>query len=212
MNQTASTMETPAPVLYFIQDSRGNVGNNLMFWGIDGKGYTSDLRKAGQYTEKEAWAQHHSRISDIPWPVDYVLARQVEEVDMQHVREEEAQRASGADGYYVEAEPRRYAGNSLIFEAASGRDTSRRDQAKLLKEGLAVRRLWPASYLAEKWRPVANEADMDLKHALGEAFSDIVVPKPPERERYRCVGCGIFMSLNQFWDGACTRCHTDNRP
>ncbi len=58
--------------LFYLQDSRQIVGNDMMFWAWHGRGYTSDLRKAHVYTKEEAEQQHRSRPSDVPWPKDYI--------------------------------------------------------------------------------------------------------------------------------------------
>jgi hypothetical protein len=38
--------------LYYIQN--GYVGNAILWWGVDSKGYTTDITKAGKYTKEEA--------------------------------------------------------------------------------------------------------------------------------------------------------------
>jgi len=53
--------------LYYVQDSRDFVGNSMLWWAIDGKGYTTDIAKAGRYTHKPT-----DRNTDILWPVEYI--------------------------------------------------------------------------------------------------------------------------------------------
>lgn len=81
--------------LFYLQDSRSYVGNDMLFWGKDGNGYTTDLRKAEVYTREEAQAQHDSRPSDIPWPKDYIDAKTRPACDMQYVRRDEALDGTG---------------------------------------------------------------------------------------------------------------------
>jgi hypothetical protein len=83
--------------LFYLQDSRTYVGNDMLFWAIDGKGYTTDLRKAQVYTKDEAVAQHRRRETDIPWPKDYIDARTRPAVDMQHVKRAEALAGTGIE-------------------------------------------------------------------------------------------------------------------
>jgi hypothetical protein len=83
--------------LFYLQDSRSYVGNDMLFWAIDGKGYTTDLRKAQVYTKDEAVAQHRRRETDIPWPKDYIDARTRPAVDMQHVKRAEALAGTGIE-------------------------------------------------------------------------------------------------------------------
>jgi len=58
--------------LYYIQDSRGFHHNALIWWGIDGGGYTSDIQRAGKYGREEAARIVNGRDSDIAWPCDYI--------------------------------------------------------------------------------------------------------------------------------------------
>ena len=63
--------------LYFVQDARGCVGNCGSWWAPKGAGYVCSIDEAGQYTGAEV---RHMRESDVPWPVEYVLARTVRHV------------------------------------------------------------------------------------------------------------------------------------
>ncbi len=80
---------------YYIQDSRGYVGNDMLFWAKDGQGYTTDLRKAHVYTKDEAVSQHQCRETDIPWPKDYIDAKTRPAVDVQYVSVKEALKGTG---------------------------------------------------------------------------------------------------------------------
>jgi hypothetical protein len=71
-----------AEKLFYIQN-KGFVGNCLLWWGPEGKGYTTDLDKAGKYTVAEAIRRCSSRPEqDFYHPVDVVDAQAV-----RHVRE-----------------------------------------------------------------------------------------------------------------------------
>ncbi|WP_137923907.1 hypothetical protein [Cupriavidus sp. 2SB] len=76
--------------LYYLQDSRSHVGNDMLWWCPNGAGYTTDLRKAAVYTREEAQAKHDSRATDIPWPKAYIDGKTRPAVDMQYVRRAEA--------------------------------------------------------------------------------------------------------------------------
>lgn len=82
---------------YYIQDSRDHVGNDMLFWAIDGKGYVTDMRKAHVYTKAEAVAQHERRITDIPWPKAYIDSKTRPAVDMQYVKRAEALAGTGIE-------------------------------------------------------------------------------------------------------------------
>lgn len=62
---------------YFVQDARGCVGNCGSWWRPNGAGYCCEVDDAGQYTGREVRSM---RDTDVPWPVDYVLARTVRHV------------------------------------------------------------------------------------------------------------------------------------
>lgn len=55
---------------YYIQN--GWVGNAIAWWAERSEGYTTDIRKACRYTEKEAKRIVDSRKEDIAWPCDYI--------------------------------------------------------------------------------------------------------------------------------------------
>lgn len=81
--------------LFYLQDSRGYVGNDMLWWAKGGCGYTTDLRKAEVYTRDKALRQHHCRESDIPWPKEYIDDRARPAVDMQYCKRDEALRSTG---------------------------------------------------------------------------------------------------------------------
>lgn len=60
---------SPDDQMFYIQN--GFVGNAVMWWGIDGHGYTSDFNLAGKYT-KEQTMKIIERPQDIAWPCDYI--------------------------------------------------------------------------------------------------------------------------------------------
>lgn len=81
--------------LYYLQDSRSYVGNDVLWWAKDGNGYTTDLSNAHVYTKADAIAQHESRLTDIPWPKAYIDAKTRPAVDMQYINRNEALAGTG---------------------------------------------------------------------------------------------------------------------
>jgi hypothetical protein len=67
---------------YYLQDSRQVVGNYLLFWRIDHKGYTTDIDDAHEFTLEEALSH---RDTDVPWPVEEMRAKAKLRVDHQHL-------------------------------------------------------------------------------------------------------------------------------
>ena len=82
-------------VQFYLQDSRSYVGNDVLWWAIDGAGYTTDISKAHVFTKDEAVRQHECRETDIPWPKDYIDARTRPAVDMQYIKRDEALAGTG---------------------------------------------------------------------------------------------------------------------
>jgi hypothetical protein len=83
--------------LFYLQDSRSYVGNDMLFWAKDGNGYTTDLRLAEVFTKEDAITRHRSRETDIPWPKEYIDARTRPAVDMQYVKRNEALAGTGIE-------------------------------------------------------------------------------------------------------------------
>lgn len=80
---------------YYLQDSRNYVGNDVLWWGKDCKGYTTDLRQAQVFSKDEALRRHELRETDIPWPKVYIDAKTRPAVDMQYIKREEALAGTG---------------------------------------------------------------------------------------------------------------------
>jgi hypothetical protein len=64
--------------MYFIQDARSSVGSCGSWWAPKGAGYVCSIDDAGQYTGE--YCCSGLRATDVPWPVDYVLALAVRHV------------------------------------------------------------------------------------------------------------------------------------
>mgnify|MGYP003642822016 CR=1 FL=1 len=70
---------------FYLQDKRQYVGNDILWWAKDGKGYTTDLRRAHVFTKEEAIKHNQDRETDVPWPKQYIDQKTRPAVDMQHV-------------------------------------------------------------------------------------------------------------------------------
>lgn len=69
----------PDDEFYYVQDGRGYVGNSVLWWGLNGNGYTTQINNAHKYSGKEIKSKTW-RKSDIIW-----LSKHVEENIKQHV-------------------------------------------------------------------------------------------------------------------------------
>lgn len=73
--------------LYYMQDKRQFVGNDVLWWAIGSNGYTTNIDKAELFTEQEIKSY---RDTDIPWPFDYINSIARRAVDMQYLDKEKS--------------------------------------------------------------------------------------------------------------------------
>lgn len=205
--------KTAMSKLFYLQDNRGNVGANLMWWAKDGKGYTSDLDRAEVYTHDQAQAQHDCRESDIPWTKEYVDQHAERAVDMQYLSRAAADVAVQRE-FYLQYDGR-YSGNDVVWLTPGGGTTTDPEKAlraavDALPQGFI---LWPCAYIDSlSTRRVAVADKLSLVSALLNTGIVLRKPTKPPRETYRCVGCGRIMSEKQMWSGSCLNCGADSRP
>ena len=215
MTQQAS----PSTRNYFLQDSRGNVGDNLMFWARDGKGYTSDVNLAQPYPEDEAFGQHESRVTDVPWPTDYIEGRVRPVVDMQHIKRDEATAFQDSAQFYLESNPRRFVGNDILLVAKDGKSfTTNLGDAQVFSRSdvfddqgrqLVRETPWPKAYIDMRCRQAVDYRKVDIKSAL-QGTSRTLRKLKKHVERYRCHACGIFLSAEVYYTSTC-KCGAENR-
>lgn len=75
--------------LYYIQDSRQIVGNCVLWWKPESKGYTTQIDETGLYTKDEADHIAKGRGTDKPWPksiVDKYIVKHVRMDMLCHVK------------------------------------------------------------------------------------------------------------------------------
>lgn len=70
--------------LYYIQN--GYCGNNVVFWGPNGAGYTSNVANAGKYTKEEMLKiMINGREEDKVWPAKEIETNLISVVDSQYL-------------------------------------------------------------------------------------------------------------------------------
>jgi len=110
--------------MFYLQDSRGYVGNEVLWWAKNGHGYTTDLTKAHVYTEAEALSQQRCRSTDIPWPKAYIDAKSRPCVDHQSINRSDAYRQMKRDqsmhGQEKEAATKETVQDQIPVEKADG--------------------------------------------------------------------------------------------
>lgn len=72
--------------LYYVQDSRQIVGNCMLWWCPDRRGYTTQIDEAGLYTADEVASM---RDTDIGWPKELIESCIVKHVRRDHVRQKD---------------------------------------------------------------------------------------------------------------------------
>lgn len=203
------------PPRFYLQDSRGYVGNNVTWWAKDGNGYTTNLSNAHLYTLEDALRQHNIRGTDIPWPSGYVSTRTRMVVDMQYLNQSEAGPVTGS--FYVQ-DRSKFDGNDVYWltneRGGASTDitkaTAFSHQDEVAKYGDLVP--WPVAYVKTKVRPSVDRQCLKRDEALAGSGIVLAKPKKPKVERIKCHQCGCFLSESQLWAGECPKCGADNRP
>ena len=77
-------MSDDTPKLFYLQDARQYIGNDVLWWQ-DGGGYTCNIDCAEVMSREQAFHRHNSRETDVPWPKLYVDAKISRVVDMQNI-------------------------------------------------------------------------------------------------------------------------------
>lgn len=90
------------PELYLIEDTRQRVGNCVLWWAKDAKGYTCNLDEAHRYTEAEV-RERRWRSTDIPRPLSGIKI--VKHVRSEHLPPEPAWVRHEGDSRHGEASP-----------------------------------------------------------------------------------------------------------
>jgi hypothetical protein len=156
--------------LFYLQDSRSNVGSRAMFWRAGG-GYTSNLDEAEAFSRKRAVDQHTSRETDLPFLAEYVWSKAESAVDCQYVSRSEAERYTNEDGRCYVAYAREWDGNDLVWVGGKGPTANLEDAihpgaSDAGGYGSRGFDLWPCGYILERARPVVRFSRLDFKEAL----------------------------------------------
>lgn len=125
--------------------------------------------------------------------------------------------------YYLQ-DSRSYTGNNLMWWAKGGSGyTSNLLLAQVYTRDAAQRQHnarptdipWPVDYIQARAQPVVDHQHLNLAEAFRNEAIGIKLTLTPaweQLERYRCVGCGVFMSDVSRYTAPCTKCGEDNRP
>lgn len=200
---------------FILQDSRSLTGTRISWWE-NGGGYTTDVSKAEVFSRAAALAQHESRETDLPWPLEFVLSRTQIAVDHQYIRPVRLVVRTWEDPCYVSVKCT-HDGNDLVWVSSTGQTAdlvraavfTRAQAAELFgSEGdRCSREIWPKTYIDAKARPIASSADMTVMQALLD--TGITLAEPPRRRvrRPKCEACGRFVSACQARASSCIHCY-----
>jgi len=82
-------LSLPDDEYYYVQDKRSYVGNAVLWWAQDNRGYTTDLNRAHKYTKQDIVKQFaRKRETDIVWRASHVENAVREYVDGQYLKRE----------------------------------------------------------------------------------------------------------------------------
>lgn len=204
---------------FYLQDSRTDVGDGLMFWALGG-GYTTSLDKAELFTQEQACSH---RDTDIPWPKDYVDARAHLGIDHQYISLNEASDQLSPGCTIVLQIPGHWNGNDIALARWPIGHTFRFEKAHhlTLEAAEAIGNtpeeavIWPLSYLKAKARRLVHKRDVNIKEALRGTGIAMAVPRKQRKPWPRplnCYGCGRFISRDGRFLNDCQNCGTNNCP
>lgn len=200
--------------LFYLRDTRSNVGSNASFWAAKG-GYTTNLNDAEVFTEEKALRQHQCRETDLPVAVDFLTGKTRQRVDFQDV-------ISGplfdSDKHIVVFNGR-FDGNDILFVGDEGRAFDFEEAAVFeLEEACELAaensnyRIYPYDDIKAIVRLTVDATHIQPKACADFAGFTLNEPPKPRKPVYRCEGCGVFMSEYQRYVSECRKCGTDNRP
>jgi len=198
--------------LFYLQDSRSNLGSNAVFWNKDGCGYGTNLDQLEVYTLESAQSHHSGRNSDVPLLKSLVDELSVLAVDHQYLPES---LTDDKTGEYVIQIKGSWNGNDILFVAEHGSSYKYND-AKVFTVGEI------SSFLSNKDRytvfskhsidRIARRTfqieNIDKKSMITKAGIKLVKPKRVRpttgKTRGNCPECGkITWDYNPYENSYC---------
>lgn len=78
----------PSDKTFYVQDRRGYVGNSVLWWGLNGDGYTTNIDNAHKFTKNEVQSFIGGRETDIIWESQHIESVVKRHVDSQYLKSE----------------------------------------------------------------------------------------------------------------------------
>lgn len=116
---------------FYLACFRDNVGSNVAFHAVDGRGYTTDISKAHVYNKEQAQhAWENAREYDQPISADHVDKMAVYKVDCQYIPSETK---ITDEEYYATYAKKMWDGNDVYFQSVDGLTTNFSKALKITK-------------------------------------------------------------------------------
>lgn len=199
--------------LFYLQDSRSNVGTNVSFWRKGGAGYGCGLGELETYTLEEAQRQHDCRETDIPLLKELVDKLSISAVDCQVLPESEP---IDNNGEYVIQIKGHWNGNDILFVGGYQR-TYNYESAKIFTieevnrhySDANIYHFFSKTAIDEISRRTFQEENIDKYRMIRKPGIKL---KKPKRARYttgksrgNCPVCGrITWDYNPYENAYCT--------
>jgi hypothetical protein len=134
--------------LFYLRDSRSDVGNSCMFWAKDGAGYTTNLDKAHVYTLEEAQRHFNSRHTDVPLAKELVDELARVRVDHQCLKDDSSHKSAVAE--CVIRMGTRTDGNDVFWVTMLGHSANYHKASLFTYQDAIARRTFQASNINER--------------------------------------------------------------
>lgn len=198
--------------MFYLRDSRGNTGSNVMFWRLNGAGYCTNIDDAEKYSLEEAQRQHNSRNSDVPLLASEVESRSIFAVDCQNLKSD---LSFSEDDECVVQLKGRWNGNDIYFMGGFS-ITCNYQSADILsyREAFALygdsesHEIRLKKSMDSVARRTFQSGNIDLKIMAKKAGIKIVKPKRKRattgKTRGNCPTCGkITWDFNPYENAPC---------
>lgn len=109
--------------------------------------------------------------------------------------------------FYMQ-DSRSYCGNDIMWWAKDGKGyTTNIEEAHVFTKESALKQHrcresdipWPADYVKAKTRPAVDMQYVDITTALEGTGIELIKPRKPKKETYRCFDCGRFVSERDYY-------------
>lgn len=202
-------------IQFYMRDSRGDTGDNVMFWRKGGAGYGTNLDELEVYTLERAQKQHNSRSSDVPLLKSAVDALSIFAVDCQVLPS-----LSGVDenDQYVVQLNGRWNGNDIAFQMRGGGHTYNYSKAGVFSSA-EVAELFPNSkantafpmQLTDKLaRRTFQASNIDVRAMITKPGIKLIRPRKQKQTtgkcRSNCPTCGrLVWDYNPYESAYCAK-------